>query len=336
MIREAPVLVYGDVMLDLIVAGLVKRMSPEAPSAPVVTMTEWHMAPGGAANVATSVEAMGGRPTLIGMTGDDPAGAMVREALHKTDINFILMARGPARTTIKTRVVADGSQILRLDIERVDPLEREEEETLVARLLDAASAASVAVISDYAKGAVTPTIAAKLIAACMAHGVPTVIDAKQPAAPHYAGATVIKPNLAEIASALDRPAPETDKTAAEYAQALRQKCGAACVVLTRGPLGLTVAAEPGEMHIAGHPVDAVDVTGAGDVVAGALALALASGAGILDAARFANAAGAAAVTKRGTVPPTYDEVDFFYDCDVRTNQRPQQGMAGEGLHGRLN
>jgi D-beta-D-heptose 7-phosphate kinase/D-beta-D-heptose 1-phosphate adenosyltransferase len=162
-----------------------------------------------------------------------------------------------------------------------------------------------------------------------------VVDAKQPAAPHFHGASVIKPNLAEIGAALGRDPPETDKAAAECARSLRKQCSAMCVVLTRGAKGLTIAAEPGEVHIQGHPVTALDVTGAGDVVAAALALALASGAGILDAARFANAAGAAAVTKRGTVAPTFDEVDFFYDCDRRADRRPNQGVAGEGLHNRV-
>jgi D-beta-D-heptose 7-phosphate kinase/D-beta-D-heptose 1-phosphate adenosyltransferase len=335
VIRAAPVLVYGDVMLDVMIAGGVKRMSPEAPSSPVVSMTGWDFWPGGAANVAVAVAEMGGRANLIGVIGDDPVGQMLREALQKTEVDFLLMTRSTSQTTAKLRMVVDGAQLMRLDRETVQLLEKEDEDEILARVLAAVHKAHIAVISDYAKGTVTPTIASKLIRSAMALGVPVVVDAKQPAAPHFAGASVIKPNLAEIAKALGRPEPETDKAAAECAQALRKQCRAMSVVLTRGAKGLTIAAEPGEVHIEGHRVTAADVTGAGDAVAGALALALASGAGILDAARFANAAGAAAVTKRGTVPPTYDEVDFFYDCDVRANQRPQQSMAGEGLHGRV-
>jgi D-beta-D-heptose 7-phosphate kinase/D-beta-D-heptose 1-phosphate adenosyltransferase len=335
VIRDAAVLIYGDVMLDVRFGGAIKRMSPEAPLAPVVSMTSWSYGPGGAANVAASVAAMGGRASLIGVLGDDPGGAMLKDALEKTEVDFLLMPRSSAMTTIKARVFAGDAQMLRLDREQVQTLAQDDENEILAQVLTAARKARSAVISDYAKGAVTPTIASKLIVAAAALGIPVVVDAKQPALPHFWGATVLKPNLVEIAAALGRDPPETDKAAAECAQALRKQCGSMCVVLTRGPKGLTLAAEPGEVHVAGHRVTAVDVTGAGDAVAGGLALALASGAGILDAARFANAAGAAAVTKRGTQAPTFDEIDFFYDCDMRADGRPKQGMAGEGAHGRL-
>jgi D-beta-D-heptose 7-phosphate kinase/D-beta-D-heptose 1-phosphate adenosyltransferase len=336
MIRAVPVLVYGDVILDIMAVGGVTRMSPEAPQAPVVAMTEWDFAPGGAANVAATVSAMGGCAKLIGMTGDDPAGQMLRSALQEqTEVDFLLLARGETKTTIKIRIVGNGAQIARVDIEQAMQLAGEDEDEILARVRDAARKARVVVISDYAKGAVTPPIACQLIAACTALDVPVVVDAKAPDAKHFHGAQVLKPNLVEIARALGIDPPQTDPAAAKAAQALRKKCHAQCVVLTRGAQGVTLAGEPGEVHVAGHPVTAIDVTGAGDAVAGGLALALASGAGILDAARFANAAGAAAVTKRGTRAPTFDEINFFYDCNSPTDRRAKQGMAGEGLHGRM-
>jgi D-beta-D-heptose 7-phosphate kinase/D-beta-D-heptose 1-phosphate adenosyltransferase len=335
VIANAPVLVYGDVMVDILVNGKVTRMSPEAPTAPVMMLDKVAFAPGGAANVAACVAAIGGQPHLFGMIGDDPAGQILDHELERLNIASDVLTREGRRTTAKARFVGDGRQIVRIDNEEVAPLAGADETEMLERLLDAAGKARALVISDYAKGAVTPAIASRLIMAALALDLPVVLDAKAPAAPHFRGATVVKPNLKEIAGALRRPEPETDHDAGECAQTLRRAMCAAAVVLTRGPKGVCLAADPGELHIAGHAVTAVDVTGAGDAVAAGLALALASGAGIVEAARFANAAGAVAVTKRGTVAPTFDEVEFFYDCDRSWPRKADQGMAGEGAHGRL-
>ena len=200
---------------------------------------------------------------------------------------------------------------------------------IIERLLTRLPKVSAMVISDYAKGGVTPKVAAKVIVAAATLGVSVLVDTKHPAAPYWRGATVIKPNLIEIAAALGTAEPQTDDEAGAAAQALRKRCGATFIVLTRGARGLCLAGDPGVVHIAGHAVKAVDVTGAGDAVAAGLALAVAGGDSILEAARFANAAGAAAVTKAGTAVVSFEEVGFFHDCDVRGPRRAGRDMAGE-------
>lgn len=332
---DSPVLIYGDVMLDVIVAGAVKRMSPEAPTAPVLSAEAFSMALGGAGNVARCVEALGGHPILIGGIGDDPSGGALQMQIEKTKIDAAMFLREDARTTTKVRIVSDGRQVMRIDSEDVAPVDGEAEQRILTRLLDDLVKAPVLVISDYAKGMATPAIVGKLIAAAAARGVAVMVDAKRPMAAHYQGATVVKPNLKEIAEALGTPPPQTNKAAGESAQALRRACKAGCVVLTRGAHGLCLAADPGELHFDPYPVMAVDPTGAGDAVMAGMALAMAGGAGIVEAARFGNAAGAVAVTKLGTIAPTWEEVNFFYDCRPWRPHEAGGGVAAAGTHSRL-
>jgi D-beta-D-heptose 7-phosphate kinase / D-beta-D-heptose 1-phosphate adenosyltransferase len=322
------VLIYGDLMLDVLVTGNCRRMSPESAASPVLLMENVAVSAGGAANVAANVASMGGRALLVGAIGEDPSGAILAQALLGAGVESELLARKDPTTT-KVRFVDSGQQMMRLDVERVAALDSDDEEGMIARLMDRLPKVNAVVISDYAKGAVTPKVAAKLIVAAAALGVVTVVDTKSPAASHWRGAAVVKPNLPEIASALGCAEPQTDGDAAACAQALRRRCGATFVVLTRGARGICLMGDPGGWHVAGHAVEAVDVTGAGDAVAAGLALALAGGESIIDAVRFANAAGAAAVTKMGTAALTFDEINFFYDCDARRPCRTGEGMAGE-------
>lgn len=334
MRARSHVLTYGDLMLDVLVAGSCRRMSPEAPSAPVLSAEMTTLAPGGAANVAVNIASMGGRATLVGAIGQDPCGQVLGNALQAKGVSSDLLGR-ELGTTVKTRFVDSGSQILRVDYEHVAPLVGSDEDVMLTRLLDHLPKVDAAVISDYGKGCVTPKVAAKLLLAAALQGVPVVVDSKAPAQAHFGGATVIKPNLAEIARAVGCAEPTTDGEAAVCAQTLRRRCGAAFVVLTRGARGISLVGEAGGLHFAGHAVTAVDVTGAGDAVAAALALALAGGESIVEAVRFANAAGAAAVSKMGTAALTYDEINFFYDCDARGGHRAGQGVEGERPSHRL-
>lgn len=335
MTPVAHVLTYGDLMLDVLVTGSCRRMSPEAPSAPVMLMDGIAVAAGGAANVAVNVASMGGRSTLIGAIGADATGALLSQCLQASGVATDLLTRDWIHTTAKVRMVEAGRQLMRLDVEEIAPLDAEAEDGMLAHLLEHLPKAHAVMISDYGKGAVTPKVAAKLIMAAALHGTPVIVDSKTPAAKHFVGAGVIKPNLAEIAAAMACKEPETDADAAACAQALMRQVGATFVVLTRGPRGLCLVGETGVLHFAGHAVKEVDVTGAGDAVAAGLALALAGGESIVEAARFANAAGAAAVARLGTAALTFDEIQFFYDCDVREHHRAGQGMAGERASNRL-
>lgn len=333
----ARVLVYGDMMLDTMLAGAIGRMSPEAPDAPVVAVEDIAWAAGGAANVAVNVAALGGEARLIGPVGAGPTGEIIEHLANKAGVTTALLPRPRVRATSRVRIVADGRQVMRMDFDEVTPLTAREEAAVLAELPGVVKQADVLVISDYAKGAVTPRLASRLIAMAASFGVMTVVDAKAPAAAHFRGATLVKPNLKEIARACRCAEPRTDEEAAAAAEALRRAARAGFVLLTRGEQGMCLAAERGVVHIAAHAVKAVDVTGAGDTVAAALALALARGDDIVAAARFANAAAAVAVTKRGTAAPTVEEVEFFYAGD-QSGSGPHgadQGLAGERAHGRV-
>ena len=322
------ILTYGDIMLDVRVTGSCRRMSPEEPSSPVLLMDGVDVACGGAGNVAANIVSMGGESLLVGSLGKDPAGTMMLHALVAAHVESDLVMR-EANTTAKVRFINVDQQMMRLDVERIDPLAADEEAVIIERLMGHLPKVRAVVISDYAKGGVTPAVAAKVIVAASTLGVIVIVDSKSPTAPHWRGATVMKPNLPEIAAALGRPEPQTDSEAADAATALRHRCGAQFVVLTRGARGLCLSGDPGVIHVAGHAVKAVDVTGAGDAVAAGLALSAADGESILDAARFANAAGAAAVTKVGTAALSFEEVNFFHDCEARTPRRHGGDVADE-------
>jgi D-beta-D-heptose 7-phosphate kinase / D-beta-D-heptose 1-phosphate adenosyltransferase len=329
-----PVLVFGDLMLDIMVTGTCHRMSPEAPSAPVLLAKGTTHRPGGAANVAVGVAAMGGYATLIGALGCDTEGGLLAASLSGLNGSRFLV-RDAVATTSKIRFVGDGRQMMRVDHEDPKPLTEAEIARTMPELTDYATLSKAMVISDYAKGMVAPELAAKMVSVALNGRIPRIVDTKTPLAKHFIGATVLKPNLPEIAAALGCPEPQTDEQAADCAWALWHATDVMYVLLTRGAAGICLVGAPGVLHIPAHQVTAVDVTGAGDAVAAGLALAMARGASIDEAARFANAAGAVVVTHRGTVCPTPDEIGFFYDPYDSVRDRSGRSLAGSAAQNRL-
>lgn len=329
-----PILVFGDLMLDIMVTGTCHRMSPEAPCAPVLLARGTTHRPGGAANVAANVTAMGGYATLIGALGCDMEGGLLTTSLSG-QVKTHFLVRDAVATTSKIRFVGDGKQMMRVDHEDPKPLTDAEIARTLPELVDHATRSKAMVISDYAKGMVAPELAAKMIAVSRDGRIPLIVDTKTPLAKHFFGATVLKPNLPEIAAALGCPEPQTDEQAADCAWALWHATNVMYVLLTRGAAGLCLVGAPGVLHIPAHPVTALDVTGAGDAVSAGLALAMARGASIDEAARFANAAGAVVVTQRGTVAPTPDEIGFFYDPHDSVRDRAGPSLARSAAQNRL-
>ena len=330
------ILVYGDVMLDVYVAGTVKRDSPEAPGVPVLSDHEMVYFPGGAANVAANVAALGGEVIVLGMVGPDPSASMLEMALADMGVSMEFLIRETSRTTAKTRVVGDGRPIVRLDMETLAPLSGEDETETMAKLSVLVPQSQAVVISDYAKGAVTPKLAAGVIRVARSWGIPVVVDAKQPLAECYYGATVIKPNLKEAAEAQKRPIPTKVHDALSYAGVIWLRGKSQYVLMTMGALGMALACAGGEvLHLPAHTVKEVDVTGAGDAVAAALAMALARGEDIVEASLYANAAAAVVVTKRGTACPSPDEIRFFYDHESGRPRARRSSMAQDEASNRL-
>lgn len=294
------VLILGDVMLDRYWWGTASRIAPEAP-VPVVNRVECTMAPGGAGNVAANVAAMGGRPSLIAIAGADQAGRDLERSLETCGVDERTLVVSRAReTTVKTRLFANHRQVARLDAEDTSPLTARQEQEIIKRTLQGLPQAKVLLLSDYSKGVLSPRVLRTVIGAAREREVPILVDPRGRDYTRYNGATLIAPNLLEaaIAAGLD---PDRARAGDEAARTLLDRLEVAAVVVTQGPGGMTVferGVPPVRMPTQARVVS--DVTGAGDTVMGALALAFASAAGLGLAGQVANLAGGLAVEQLGT------------------------------------
>jgi len=306
--RRPTVLVVGDVMCDVYLWGTVQRISSEAP-VPIFESTGRHQVLGGAANVAANLRALGCEVRLLGVVGADAAGRWVRELLHCQDIDDTALLEDPSRpTTEKTRLVAQQQHVLRLDQESREPLTPD----LIQRALHHSTTllADVdgLVCSDYHKGVCTPALLQPLFAMARAAGKPIIVDPKGRDFSCYAGATVIKPNLAEVERASGHSM--ADPTAlAHAAEMLLHHSQAQALLVTRGKDGMSLFHPPHEsVHIPARAREVFDVTGAGDTVMATLSMALLCGLPLVDAARLANAAAGVVVGKVGTAVVSPEEL----------------------------
>ncbi len=301
------VVIVGDVMLDEYVWGDVRRISPEAP-VPVVEVRRRTHVPGGAANVAAGVAALGGRPLVAGVVGGDAAATQLREALAERGVegDGLLTVAGRSTTT-KTRVIAHHQQVVRADVEERQPVPAEATEDLRrwadARLGDA----EVVVVSDYAKGVVSPELARAVIRAARAGGKSVVVDPKGSDFSKYGGATVLTPNIADAKRAANI-APDTFAELSEVARRLADVVPGSSLLITRGAEGMSLISDSGSIDVPAAAQDVYDVTGAGDTVVATLAVALGSGLTLEQAVRLANAAAGIVVSKVGTASVTLDEL----------------------------
>jgi D-glycero-beta-D-manno-heptose-7-phosphate kinase len=298
-------LVLGDVMVDQFIVGNVSRISPEAP-VPVVAFDRDEYRAGGAANVALNGRALGAEVDLIGLVGADAAATRLIGLLEAANISASgLITDERRRTTAKVRIVTmRNQQIARVDYE-TDDMAAEAVEAAVVDQLDArAPHAGAVVVSDYLKGIVSRRVMAAVIAAGQQHGIPVLVDPKIPHLDYYAGATLVTPNHheAEIATHLRI---RSEEQARQAAAVFRERARCEGVLITRGEHGMWLTCESGEGHLAAAAREVSDVTGAGDTVVATLALALAAGATMAEAAQLANEAAGIVVGKFGpaTVTP---------------------------------
>jgi D-beta-D-heptose 7-phosphate kinase/D-beta-D-heptose 1-phosphate adenosyltransferase len=305
------VLVVGDVILDRYVKGSVERISPEAPVPVVLVRGEEHR-PGGAANVAANLAALGAAPALVSMVGDDLGADLLRSELKARGLadDGLIVARGRP-TTVKTRVIAHHQQVVRLDQE--DDLAAPAD--VAAAVLENAIAAlprvQALILSDYAKGLLDERILPPLLQQARARGVPVVVDPKVRHFDLYQPATLITPNLTEAARALGREV-RGEEAIREAAQAILDRLAVDAVLITLGEAGMLLAPRRGpKVHIRAQAREVFDVTGAGDTVVAVLGAGLAGGLDLEQAARWANAAAAVAVSRLGTAAVTVDELGCF-------------------------
>ncbi|HTU03329.1 MAG TPA: D-glycero-beta-D-manno-heptose-7-phosphate kinase [Candidatus Sulfotelmatobacter sp.] len=294
------VLVLGDVMVDEYVWGTVSRISPEAP-VPVVAVQGETVKVGGAGNVACNIAGLGGQVRLLGVVGNDPpAERLVRELERAGVKGDDLLVDGSRPTTVKSRVVAGSQHVVRFDRESDEPLAAETRRRLLLRIREALPHADVLLISDYAKGVVSRALVAPTLALAKRQGTPVAVDPKVQHLGLFRGVTVVTPNHHEAAAGA-RILVRTEADLLRAGQVLVRRLEVDAVLITRGEHGMSLfqSAKPA-VHIPACAREVYDVTGAGDTVMSALALALAAGASMVEAATLANVAAGIVVGKRGT------------------------------------
>lgn len=300
--------VFGDVMLDRFVIGRVSRISPEAP-VPVVVFDheEWRL--GGAANVAHNLRALGAAVDLIGVVGADEAGTQLKNELAAKGIHATgLITDLERKTTTKMRVVTTrNQQVARVDYESDHEAGPAIEEALAAQVEMRAKSAQVILVSDYQKGVVTRRSMAQVSGYGQSAGIPVIVDPKVPHIDYYAGATLVTPNHVEAESATNIRI-ESHEDARRAAEALRKRLGIENVVITRGEHGMWLSHAGIDGYLPASAREVADVTGAGDTVIATLALAIAAGATMAEAARLANEAASIVVGKFGASTVSQDEL----------------------------
>ena len=301
------VLVIGDLILDHFVRGAASRISPEAP-VPVVNVRDEEYLPGGAANVLANIVSLGGEAELCGFIGRDAAGDRMLDLLARFGDRGRGIVRCERPTTLKTRVLAQGQQIVRIDREESGPPDAEALAQLTAFFDAGLHRFDAVMVSDYAKGVVGGPVMQALRRALARERaqtgktLPWVVDPKPANMAHFADATVITPNhheAARMAGSTSRDIQgEQDLSAA--ARRIRDELACSAVLVTRGEAGMALLEGDRLTLIPTVAREVFDVTGAGDTVAAVLTLGLAAGMPMLDAARLANQAAGIVVGKVGT------------------------------------
>ena len=298
------VLVVGDLMLDRYLWGNVSRISPEAP-VPVVDVSRIESRPGGAANVALNLGAMGAQVAVCGVVGNDDNGKTLLGHLQSNGFNIDLVKAIEGRiTTAKTRVIGNNQQILRVDHEVVDPIPFDLSFELEAGIVASIADFDAVIFEDYDKGLLSPDFIRAVTDAANQAGVPSIVDPKFSNFLAYSGVTLFKPNLKELNEALGIRVAKHDLNGVLRAvEELRLRMPHENTLITLSEHGvIAVDGQLASVHIPAHFRKITDVSGAGDTVVAVMALGLAAGLPLLEAAEIANLAGGLVCEEVGVVP----------------------------------
>lgn len=300
-------LVVGDLMLDEYVLGRAARISPEAPVMVIRRQSMRHQ-PGGAANVAANLRALGANVSMVGVVGNDEAGSILLKSLQNSGIDTAGVVTEEDRvTTRKTRVLANHShQVLRIDHESEHPLSHETEAAVLDCIDRRLDSLDVLVISDYLKGTVTEAIAAKCLDLAHRKGIPVVVNPKPRSLPLYRGATLLSLNRVEAEEALASVRLRDEEALCAAAQ-IRERCGVDAVLITLGDAGMAVIGAE-SFVIPALRVEVYDTAGAGDTVVAAAALGLATKGFHSTVFSLASYAAASVVRKVGVVTPSLEDL----------------------------
>jgi rfaE bifunctional protein kinase chain/domain len=318
--RNQPVLMLVDLVVDRFLSGTPKRISREAPVL-ILRYAGESLAPGGGANAVANVMALGGRPLPLGIVGDDDSGRELLAALAARGIpTEAILVRAGYRTPTKTRILAGfptgiKQQVVRLDREQEIVLEAAEMEALRAAI-GRLGGARAAILSDYGYGSVAPALLPAVRQALGAHGA-IIVDSRFRLG-EFAGLDGATPNEEEAEALLGRTLDDAAGSDLDAGRELRERLGARFLLITRGSRGMSLFLREGAAHVPVHGTDQVaDVTGAGDTVIGTFALALAAGGTPLEAMVLANYAGGVVVMKMGTATVSAEELTAAISSDPR-------------------
>jgi len=302
------IMVVGDLMLDVFVWGEVQRISPEAP-VPVVDVSEETQLLGGSANVAHNVAALGAKAMVSGVVGNDPGGRELVRLLRRAGISTEgIVVEEDRPTTMKTRIIARNQQVVRFDRERRKPIQPDTLEHIAGYLEGNLNRVDAVIVSDYAKGVISPDLMDRTRSMKAAERVPVIVDPKVQNTALYRGVTLITPNHHEAARMAGIEISDEEGLRAAAAVLLRElECET--VLITRGKDGMSLFHRNGD--ISSIPTVArrvFDVTGAGDTVIATMALGMAAGLSTVDAALLANLAAGIVVGEVGTATVSRDQL----------------------------
>lgn len=299
------IMVIGDVMIDAYLWGTTDRISPEAP-VPIITCTRDENRPGGAANVALNIESLGARPVLCTVIGNDDYGLSFLSMMQAKGISTEGITFDPQRTTtVKTRIISNGQQMLRVDRETEKPIDEALERRFSERIrrLCRMEQVNAIIFEDYDKGAVTPAIIAETVAIASELGIPVLVDPKKRNFSQYKGVTLFKPNFKELCEGLNLHIGKQDHAAIHKAVLpFQQELGIRHMLITLSEAGVFVSTPDGYRSIPAEIRDVADVSGAGDTVIATAALCMAAGVPVYETAVLANLAGGLVCEKVGVVP----------------------------------
>jgi len=307
-LNDMPIAVVGDVMLDRYLWGNVERISPEAP-VPVVYVERETARLGGAANVAWNIAAIGAEPLLFGIIGNDMFARILQKLLDEYKIATDYLVTDDKRpTTAKTRIIARGQQMLRIDRENIIAINRKVEDRIIGGIIDSLDKVSALVISDYGKGTISRRVLKKIIPIAREKKVFIAIDPKENHFGLYKGATVVTPNIKEAEDAVSIKI--KDKAALLRAgQKLKKLTGAENILITRGSDGMSLFyTDNGVENFPTMARQVYDVTGAGDTVVGICAVIAAGGGTLREAAIISSHAAGVVVRKVGTAVANSSEI----------------------------
>ncbi|MGD9949960.1 MAG: D-glycero-beta-D-manno-heptose-7-phosphate kinase [Desulfobulbus sp.] len=313
LFSSANVLVIGDIIIDHFLWGNATRISPEAP-VPVVNVQREDFMLGGSANVLRNIVSLGGRAALCGIIGDDSMGQKIVELLEGLHVPISGLIVGRRPTTIKTRVVAQGQQVVRFDREMIGQPSTQSLDALLQFLTSQIHHYDAVIVSDYAKGVVSEQLMfplRQLLEVVRTQGgkpIPLIVDPKPSNIQCFVGATVITPNHHEARQIAGIPI-DDEISLRIAAGKIRDEIGCKAVLITRGEAGMALLQDDGQLvTIPTMAKEVFDVTGAGDTVAATLSLSLACGCSMCDAAILANYAAGVVVGKVGTASLSAQEL----------------------------